>query len=74
MPKGWLDAKRAIRAINRPTGDAAIIFSPLFALDATTSSSADKRRFPVAPTFSRSLSSELLRDKCVIYIANDFLS
>lgn len=32
MPKGSLDAKRAIKAINRPTGDAAI-----FALDATTS-------------------------------------
>lgn len=40
-----LHAKRVIRAINRPTGDGAIIFSTLLG---ATSSCAGKCRFPVA--------------------------
>lgn len=43
-----LHAKRVIRAINRPTGDGAIIFSTLLG---ATSSCAGKRRFPVAQFF-----------------------
>lgn len=52
-----LDAKRAIKAINRPTGDASIIF--FFFLP------PDKRRFPVArifflPPFQRFLNDPMI--------------
>lgn len=43
-----LHAKRVIRAINRPTGDGAIIFSTLLG---ATSSCAGKCHFPVAQFF-----------------------